>query len=110
MTTTPEALARQHIDVALTQAGWTVQDRAALNVHAHRGVAVREFALKHGHGSADYLLFVDQEAVGAVEAKKEGTSLTGAEIQTEKYSVGLPLDAPAPIQPLLFFNDTATTE
>jgi len=102
MTTTPEALARQHIDEALTQAGWTVQDRAALNVHAHRGVAVREFVLKHGHGSADYLLFVDQEAVGAVEAKKEGTSLTGAEVQTEKYSVGLPSDAPAPIHPLPF--------
>jgi type I restriction enzyme, R subunit len=68
MTTTPEALARQHIDAALTQAGWTVQNRTGLNVHAHRGVAVREFALKQGYGFADYLLYVDQEAVGAVEA------------------------------------------
>jgi hypothetical protein len=108
--TTPEALARLHIDAALTQAGWTVQNRAALNVHAHRGVAVREFALRHGHGAADYLLFVDQEAVGAVEAKQEGTSLTGVEVQTEKYSLGLPPDAPASIQPLPFLYQSTGIE
>ncbi len=87
MATTPEALARQHIDAALTQAGWTVQDRAALNVHAHRGVAVREFALKSGHGSADYLLFVDQEAVGAVEAKPLRARASGSPRQYLRRSL-----------------------
>jgi len=100
--TQPEALARQQIDAALTQAGWTVQSRSGLNVHAYRGVAVREFVLKQGYGYADYLLYVDQEAVGAIEAKKQGVSLTGVELQTKKYSEGLPDDAPAPIQPLPF--------
>src|SRR5207244_9472429 len=99
--TTPQAFARLNIGAALAQAVWTVRDHTALNVHAHRGVAVREFALKHGHGAADYLLFFDQEAVGAVEAKKEGTSLKGVEVQTEKCSVGLPPERvgadPAPI-------------
>jgi hypothetical protein len=49
-----------------------VQERAALNVHAHRGVAVREYRLEvRPQGSADYLLFVDQEAVaGAIRQAK----------------------------------------
>ena len=48
--TTPEQRARANIDRLLEQAGWSVQDVAALNVHATRGVAVREFPLMHGHG------------------------------------------------------------
>ena len=51
--TTPEQRARAHIDRLLEQAGWLVQDMAALNVHAARGVAVREFPLRSGHGFAD---------------------------------------------------------
>ena len=52
----PEEEARQHIDELLTQAGWAVQDAKAVNLYASRGVAVREFRLKQGHGQADYLL------------------------------------------------------
>jgi len=44
--TTPEELARKNIDDLLTLAGWQVQDRAAMNLGAARGVAVREFPLK----------------------------------------------------------------
>ena len=33
---------------------------------------------------------MDGAPAGVVEAKKEGETLTGYEIQTEKYSVGLP--------------------
>lgn len=33
----PEALARQAIDAQLAAAGWVVQDRAALNLHAGPG-------------------------------------------------------------------------
>jgi|GEM_PF-4024711 len=54
----PESVARVQIDAALVAAGWVVQDRDEMNVCAAVGVAVREFRLKHGHGFADYLLFV----------------------------------------------------
>ncbi len=56
LTTTPEALARLAIDAALERAGWAVQDAANPNLFAARGVALREFSLKTGHGEADYLL------------------------------------------------------
>jgi len=100
MITTPEALARVRIDKMLEVAGWAVQDPARLNLYASRGVAVREVSLKSGHGEADYLLFVDGEAVGAVEAKKEGSTLTGVETQSNRYSEGLPDHFEAPIRPL----------
>ncbi len=64
----PEQRARQRIDDLLTDAGWAVQDRAALDLGASRGVAVREVSL--AAGEADYLLVVDRVAVGTVEAKK----------------------------------------
>ncbi len=90
MPDTPEARARQNIDQLLTQAGWIVQSRDETNITAGRGVAIREFPMKSGYGEADYLLYVDAVPAGVVEAKKEGETLTSHEIQTEKYSVGLP--------------------
>ncbi len=62
MVTNPEARARQDIDAALTASGWVVQDPDAVNVHASRGVAIREFQLGRGYGAADYLLFVNAQA------------------------------------------------
>ena len=52
------------------------------NIHAARGVALREFPLNTGFGFANYLLYVDGKAAGVVEAKKEGTTLTGVEVQS----------------------------
>ncbi len=98
----PEALAREKIDEALEQAGWAVQNRDEVNLSAGRGVAVREFKMKKGHGFADYLLFVDGQAVGALEAKKEGHTLTGVEGQARKYAQGLPDELDAPVRPLPF--------
>ena len=69
---TPEQKARIQIDTLLEQAGWALQDVHSLNLSAARGVAVREFGLKPGYGTADYLLYVDGEAVGVVEAKPAG--------------------------------------
>jgi len=86
----PEQQARERIDAMLVAAGWVVQSRDEANLHAARGVAVREFKLLPGHGFADYLLFVDAKAVGVIEAKKPGETLSGVETQTEQYSVGLP--------------------
>jgi type I restriction enzyme R subunit len=86
----PEARARVKIDRMLGKAGWVVQSMSELNLSAARGVAVREVPLKHRHGQADYLLFVDTEAVGVIEAKREGETLTGVEWQSDKYLHGLP--------------------
>jgi type I site-specific restriction endonuclease len=52
---TPEELAREIIDALLEQRGWAMQDRNAANLSASRGVAIRTFTLKQGHGFADYL-------------------------------------------------------
>lgn len=43
-----------------------------------------------GHGRADYLLYVDRRVVGAIEAKPEGTPLSGVEWQSAMYATGLP--------------------
>ena len=110
MPKTPEALARENIDAALAAAGWAVQDVAQVNLIAGRGVAVREFPLKSGHGFADYLLFVDGKAAGVIEAKPEGITLTGVEIQTQKYSVGVPATVPAAVRPLPFLYESTGVE
>jgi len=98
----PEDKARKTIDQLLTVAGWTIQDTDEANVAASRGVAIREFPLKSGYGFADYLLYVDGVRAGVVEAKKEGETLSGYEIQTEKYSVGLPPELKPYRKPLPF--------
>lgn len=102
MSPTPEEKARQTIDSLLEQAGWIVQNREDANIDAGPGIAVREFSLGHGYGEADYLLFVEGQAAGAIEAKKEGSTLIGFEKQTRKYSGGIPEALPAPIRPLPF--------
>ena len=78
---TPEDQAREHIDQALEQAGWRVQDYKSANLRAGRGVVLRNFPLQSGHGFADYLLYLDGKAAGVIEAKKEGFPLIGVEIQ-----------------------------
>ena len=107
---TPEDLAREHIDQALEQAGWRVQDYKSANLYAGRGVVLRNFPLVSGHGFADYLLYVDGKAAGIIEAKKEGVTLIGVEVQAEKYSKGLPTDLPDYIRPLPFLYQSTGVE
>ena len=107
---TPEEQARINIDNRLEQASWAVQDVSAVNLYAAQGVAVREFPLKPGHGTADYLLYVNQKAAGVVEAKPEGSTLTGVEVQSEKYSTGLPDNLPAHQRPLPFLYESTGVE
>lgn len=97
----PEQEARKGIDKLLTAAGWLVCDAAEANIHAARGVAIREFPLP-GHGFADYLLYVDGKAAGVIEAKKEGVTLSGVETQATKYTQGLPSGLPRWGNPLPF--------
>jgi type I restriction enzyme R subunit len=100
-TSTPEGKAREKIDALLEQSGWAIQDRDEMNLTLP-AVAVREFKLEHGHGYADYLLFVDGKAVGVCEAKKVGTLVRNVEVQTQKYVDGLPALLDAPNKPLPF--------
>ena len=86
---TPERRARQTIDSMLEAAGWHVQSHAGHNTTASLGVAVREYPLKADQ-RADYLLFINGAAVGVIEAKPEGTTLSGALQQAERYRASLP--------------------
>jgi len=96
-----EDKARREIDADLTAAGWLIQDRDRIDLTAGRGVAVRGFPMKSGFGFADYLLYLDRKAVGAVEAKAHGT-LSGVEAQSAKYAAGVPDNLPAHKRPLPF--------
>src|SRR5207248_4434540 len=49
--------------------------------------------------------YLDRKAVGAVEAKAEGT-LAGVEAQSAKYAAGLPDNLPAPRRPLPFLFES----
>ena len=73
MPDTPEQKARKRIDAMLLAAGWLVQDRRRLNLHAAPGVALCETDVEGGF--ADYMLFVDAKAIGVLEAKAEEYSL-----------------------------------
>ncbi len=89
-------------------AGWVVQSADHANPKASIGVAVREFALKSGHGRADYMLFVNGTAVGIIEAKKKGETLTGVEWQSAKYVEGLPQWVDAALEGFLPFAYEST--
>jgi type I restriction enzyme R subunit len=85
-----EQRARVLIDEQLRAAGWAVVDRKDLNLFAPQGSAVREAIMAPGHGRADYLLYVDKRVVGVIEAKPQGTPLSGVEWQSAMYATGLP--------------------
>lgn len=84
---TPEQKARVTIDALLQLAGWHVCNLADANIHAAVGVAIREFPLNNGSCFADSLLFVNGKAI---ESKKEGADLSGAEVEFSYYAEGLP--------------------
>ena len=107
---TPEAKARLSIDALLTAAGWHVCNVADANIHAAVGVAIREFPLNPGFGYADYLLYVNGKACGVIEAKKEGATLTGVELQSSRYAKGLPTTLPAWSRPLPFVWESTGVE
>jgi type I restriction enzyme R subunit len=110
MPPTPEQRAREAIDRLLAAAGWALQDFKSADLQAARGVALREFELNPGHGTADYLLYVDGKACGVVEAKKQGATLTGVEAQSARYAQGLPSALPAWRRPLPFVYESTGIE
>ncbi len=86
MNQTPEEIARDKIDKALTESGWLIQKKNEINLYAGPGVAVREYLTEAG--PADYVLFVNKKPVGIIEAKKEeeGVRLTTHEQQSSEYA------------------------
>lgn len=82
----PEQKSRDNIDDRLKESGWVVQDFKKLDWSKGLGIAVREYQTEVG--PVDYALFVDQRAVGVIEAKKdeEGLRLTTVEEQSSGYA------------------------
>jgi len=105
-----EARARVNIDAQLAAAGWQVQGDDHINLTAGLGVVVREFPLEKGHGRVDYLLFLNQQPAGVIEAKPEGTTLVEVEHQSGKYVDGLPGWMKPPIYPLPFIYESTGAE
>src|SRR5258706_11525663 len=104
----PEEKARKAIDATLTSCGWTVQDKSSINLSAARGVAICE--LTFATGEPDYTLFVDGKALGTVEAKPVGVTLTSVEEQSAKYVAGVPPGLPAWHNPLPFCYESTGAE
>jgi len=104
----PEEEARKNIDILLEDAGWQIQNLDAINLGASFGIAVREFPLDTG--AADYLLFVNRFAVGVIEAKPEGTTLSGVAEQSKKYIHGVPKNVPYVCDPLPFAYESTGVE
>jgi type I restriction enzyme, R subunit len=84
----PEEQARVLIDEQLVAAGWVVQDREAIDLVNHLGVAVREVIMQKWAGRADYVLYLDRKMVGVIEAKPQGTTLMAVQWQSHRYSKG----------------------
>ena len=82
----PEQIARDKIDAILVKAGWVIQSKDKINLAANKGVAIREY--QTDVGPADYVLFVDRNPVGIIEAKREdeGHRLTVVEEQSGDYA------------------------
>ena len=110
MLNTPENRARTEIDRLLSAAGWMIQDYHELHLAAGLGIAVREHPSTTG--PADYLLYVNREPVGVIEAKKDGVTLSGYEAQARRYSEGLTpkLEERAPFTPLPFLYVSTSNE
>lgn len=84
----PEDRARSSIDRQLIACGWIVQSRSGMNLGAGPGIAVREF--QTASGPVDYALFVARRLCGVVEAKPEGTTLSGFSDQAGRYIHDMP--------------------
>ncbi|MDR1051042.1 MAG: DEAD/DEAH box helicase family protein [Deltaproteobacteria bacterium] len=82
---TPEQIARVNIDKMLLDAGYVIQDMSELNRTAALGVAVREYPTNSGE--VDYLIFIEGEPAGVIEAKAEekGFALSVVAEQSARY-------------------------
>ena len=82
----PEEKARLEIDKQLVAAGYVIQDMKELNLTAAKGVIVREYPTDTGE--VDYLVFINQQPVGIIEAKSKDKGeklIVEVEDQTRRY-------------------------
>lgn len=82
---------REIIDNELKEVGYIIQDMDELNLDAGIGVLVREYPTSTG--PVDYMIFINGEPCGVIEAKKidRGIELvTKTEKQTNKYKNSIP--------------------
>lgn len=107
---TPEEKSRLDIDALLQKCGWLLCNRDNLDIDAAPGIAVREFPLVDPFGEADYLLYLDGQAIGIIEAKPAGWTLKGVEIQSQRYQNGLPAYVDAVQRPLPFAYESTGLE
>src|SRR5688572_101182 len=105
---TPEDRARIEIDRKLEAAGWTVQTYGPHDLINYPAVAIREFPLTTGR--ADYLLVVNKKAIGVVEAKAVGITLSGITHQSHNYSQGISNRIKAWNNPLRFLYQSTGVE
>ena len=94
----------EKINPLLDKAGWKIQNYKVANPHSSKGVAVEYFQI--GKDQADYILFVNRQAVGVIEAKKPGETLTGKEKQTGRYSEDFPEEFDSIELPLPFLYES----
>lgn len=99
---TPEQESREAIDAMLVAAGWLVQNRKHLNLHAGPGVALCETDVDGGF--ADYMLFVDAKAIGVLEAKATKVPLGGVSEESAIYATAATQDFQrwAPVLPFTY--------
>jgi type I restriction enzyme R subunit len=87
-----EAATREIIDGQLVAAGWTADSailRYSKGARPQKGknLAIAEWPTETG--PADYVLFVGLMPIGAVEAKRSNTDVSGSLQQSKRYSRGL---------------------
>src|ERR1700694_4289973 len=84
----PEDKARSLIDRRLVACGWLVQSKGDMELGAGPGVGARE--VPTASGPVDYGLFVGRKLCGVIEAKAEGTTLSGYSEQAARYIADVP--------------------
>lgn len=97
----PEEKARENIDKCLSDAGWIICNRKEYEIY-QSPVAIRE-GICENKKEADYILFIENKAVGIIEAKRYESSLDSkVEKQAEDYCYNVakwynPYEIPLPL-------------
>lgn len=105
----PEQQARDNIDKQLIACGWIIQNKSNINLSSGVGVAVREYSTEVG--PADYVLFVNKEPVGIIEAKREEEAVKFSvhEQQVEDYATAKLKYIDQKLLPFLYLSTGALT-
>lgn len=106
----PEQQARDNIDKQLLACGWLIQNKKSINLSIGVGVAVREYSTEVG--PADYVLFVNKEPVGIIEAKREEAAVKFSvhEQQVEDYATAKLKSIDKKPLPFLYLSTGALTK